>query len=344
MNRKAFLFSVVGVLLIVAFTYSLVAPACNTPKERVDSTTVKQQTPRIKGPVFSPDSAYAHLKKQVLFGPRIPNSPAHVLCGNYLTDQLKRYGLEVTVQQGAATTFDGTKIQMKNIFGQFKPERKERILLLAHWDTRPFADRDSTRTTEPFDGANDGAGSVAVLLEIGRILAQKDPGIGIDILLVDAEDYGAPQNASQVNTTDTWCLGSQYWAQNLKSGYNARFGILLDMVAGKNPIFPREGTSMYFAANVVQKVWNSARDLGYGSVFVEDISGETTDDHLFINQYARIPTIDIVHYDPKLRDYGSFHHRHSDNLDNIDPATMLMVGNVLIDVIYNELPQDQPAN
>jgi Zn-dependent M28 family amino/carboxypeptidase len=189
------------------------------------------------------------------------------------------------------------------------------------------------RQSEPIPGANDGGSGVGVLLEIARVIAQNDPGIGVDILLVDGEDNGDPGGDAE-----TWCLGSQYWAQNRPQGYKADYAILLDMVGAKDAVFPREGTSVYFASGIVEKVWSAAANLGYGNYFVNNIVGQTTDDHLFINMYARIPAIDIVHYDPKRMDYGHFHHRHSDSMEYIDKGTLGAVGHVVLDVLFNEQP------
>jgi hypothetical protein len=118
--------------------------------------------------------------------------------------------------------------------------------------------------------------------------------------------------------------------------YSARFGILLDMVGGVNPVFPREGTSVFFAPQIVEKVWSAAQRMGYGNIFTNDMTGQTTDDHLFVNQYARIPCIDIVHYDPVQHDYPEWHHRQSDNMKIIDKLTLEIVNKVLVDVIWNE--------
>ncbi len=317
--------------LVLAATFFACTP---TPPEKEDGPIPEVKIPRIKGPAFSADSAYAFTKAQVDFGPRTPNSPGHVKCGDYIVSKLKSYGLSVIEQKAPATLWNGIPIMMRNIMGQYKPERKDRILLLAHWDTRLIAENDTARRDQPIDGASDGASGVAVLLEIARILRQSDPNIGVDFLFVDAEDNGNNGGAAE-----TWCLGSQYWAQNMPKGYSARYGILLDMVGAKGATFPREGTSVYFAAGVVEKVWSAAANLGYGHIFTNDITGETTDDHYFINQYARIPTIDIVHYDTQRQRYGHYHHTHSDNMDIIDPATYQVVGNVLVDVIYNENPK-----
>jgi glutaminyl-peptide cyclotransferase len=297
-------------------------PKVDTPK-----------TPRVAGPVFNADSAYAFIEAQVAFGPRVPGTPEHDKCAEWIAGKMKSFGLAVEVQKAPATLYTGRMITMQNIMAQYKPERTTRILLVAHWDTRHIADRDTGRVNEPIDGANDGGSGVAVLMEIGRIIAEKDPGIGVDFLFVDAEDHGQPGG-----DPETWCLGSQYWAQTVKTDYvkTVRYGILLDMVGARGAVFPREGTSVYYASGVVEKVWSAAHNLGYNNYFSNNVIGETVDDNLFINQYARIPCIDIVHYDPAEQDYGPFHHRHTDNMDIIDKATLDAVGKVVVDVIWNE--------
>jgi glutaminyl-peptide cyclotransferase len=299
----------------------------------VDTANKVPPVPRVAAPAFNADSAYEYIRTQVAFGPRVPGSKEHAACAQYIQDKLKSFGLNVTVQKANATLFNGKTVEMQNITGAYKPERTERILLVAHWDTRLMADRDTARVNEPIDGANDGGSGVGVLLEIARVVSQKDPNIGIDFLFVDAEDQGQPSGAAE-----TWCLGSQYWAQNVNSEYvrTVKYGILLDMVGARGAVFPREGTSMYYAASVVEKVWSSAAQLGYGHMFVNSVTGQTVDDNLFISRYSSIPCIDIVHYDPSEQDYGPFHHRHIDNMDIIEKSTLDAVGRVVLDVIYNE--------
>lgn len=305
--------------------------------DKPDTTTVVK-TFRVKGPDFNSDTAFEMVKKQVEFGPRVPGTAGHAKCAVFLQEKMKSYGLTVHVQEGDADML-GTRIRMKNIMASYKPERPVRVLLLAHWDTRKMADRDSVDRDKPIDGANDGASGVAVLLEMARVLTQKDPNIGVDLLLVDAEDNGQPTDTPEdQRKEDTWCLGTQYWAKNKPQGYSPKYGILLDMVGGKNAVFPREGTSVSYAPWLVDKVWTNAAQLGYGSTFTNDRTGATTDDHLYINAIANIPCIDIVHYDPVTQDYMSCHHRHCDNLDNIDKNTMDIVGELLVDLIYNENP------
>ena len=198
-------------------------------------------------PRFNGDSAYYFVEKQVKFGPRVPNSVAHRVTGDYLIDQLKKYGAVVKVQEFEGTTFDNQRLKLRNIIAAFNPKIQKRILLAAHWDTRPFADKDSTKKDPPFDGANDGASGVGVLLEIARQLGKNPPSAGVDIILFDGEDWGEKDGTSDgipppFGLQAWWCLGSQYWAKN-KGNYSAYYGILLDMVGAKGSRFFREGHS-----------------------------------------------------------------------------------------------------
>jgi len=297
---------------------------------------------RIQAPTFQRDSAFAFVAQQVAFGPRVPNSEAHRLTGDWLVQELNRHGAKVTVQAGRVQAYDGTWLDIRNIIGAYNPEATERVLLYAHWDTRPFADKDSVRTREPIDGANDGGSGVGVLLEIARLLKNQPPRVGVDIIFFDAEDYGRPEwdrLSADAQSYREWCLGSQFWAQQPHHfGYRAKYGILLDMVGGKNAVFNREGTSMEYAPHVVQKVWTSAQNLGYGGLFLDEVTPPTVDDNLFISELAGIPSANIVHYELQVRTmgYGAFHHTHQDNLANIDPATLEAVGRVVADVVWNE--------
>jgi len=330
-------------LAFILGTSTLFIGACHTDNTKNNGQT-SADTTHTKTvvtstiPTFNADSAYKFTKTQVDFGPRIPGSVAHEKTLNYIVSNLKADSLQVTIQRSSAKTFDGKTFPFQNITASFDPSNQARIVFFTHWDTRPWADLDSVEPTKPFDGADDGASGVAVLLELARDLRKSNPGIGIDLVFVDLEDYGqqSDEDSKYPKMKDSWCLGSQYWAQNLPSGYSPRFGILLDMVGGKNPLFPMEGTSTIYAQSIIDKVWNVAAELGYGSYFSTQTTGPTTDDHLYINKIAHIPTIDIVHYDVDRGDYPYFHHRHSDNMSVIDPATMQIVGNVLLKVIFSE--------
>ena len=291
-------------------------------------------------PAFNADSAYFYTEKQVSFGPRVPNTSAHDSCGNYLADELRRFGATVIEQETTLQLLDGTPIAIKNIIGSFQPENKDRILLCAHWDSRPFADHDpnSNNWHTPIDGANDGAGAVAVLLEIARQVQIKQPAIGLDIIFFDAEDWGEPNFPTTDKHFGTWCMGSEYWAKNPHvPNYNARFGILLDMVSGLNAQFYKEQISMQHAPQVVQKVWEAAQVLGYDSYFPNQQGGGIEDDHVQIIRFRNIPCIDIIHQDPNsATGFPPYWHTLDDTMKNVDKNTMQTVGQTVLYVLYKE--------
>ncbi len=290
-------------------------------------------------PEFNADSAYAYVERQVAFGYRIPNTPAHLATAAYLADELSRHGATVTVQEGEVIAYDGTRLSIRNIFGAFSPEKQNRILLFAHWDTRPYADNDpdESKHRTPIAGADDGASGVGVLLEIARQIGAQQPGVGVDIAFFDAEDYGEPYWATSAGDDDSWALGSQYWAARPhKSGYRARCGILLDMVGGKDAQFRRELFSNYYAAPLVDQVWKTAKRLGYGNYFVERDGGYINDDHLAVNQYG-IPSIDIIPCNPATATgFPPYWHTLDDTMENIDRATLKAVGQTVLTVIYED--------
>ncbi len=290
-------------------------------------------------PEFDAASAYAFVKAQVEFGPRVPGTPAHEACAAWFVKTLKQWTPDVLVQEFKARAYDGRPLEGKNIIASFDKDKKDRILLCAHWDSRPFADHDPDPANQyrPVMGANDGASGVGVLLEIARCLSLRKPAVGVDVLLLDLEDFGAHRNW-RGSTEDTWGLGSQHWARSPhRPGYTARFGILLDMVGGAAPVFPREGTSLYYAPAVVKKVWAAARALGYEKLFVDRESAPLIDDHLYINQYAGIPTADIIDYDDRRTNgFPDAWHTVGDTLDKIDRHTLAAVGKTVLAVIYGE--------
>lgn len=333
METKKILFSFLGVA-------ALILSSCEDDKNDVKTKTVENKPAKqVNVPDFNADSAYAYTAAQVAFGPRVPGTDAHVACGNWLEAKLKSFGAEVISQTGTVTAYNGKELPMRNIIGSYHPDKKDRLLLFAHWDTRPFADKDEDRQSQPIDGANDGASGVGVLLELARLFQSQSPDMGIDIIFFDTEDYGAPEGGIEAGEYTDWCLGSQFWSKNPHvPGYSARYGILLDMVGGKDAVFPREGTSMYFAPRIVKKVWDTAKEMGYGNYFIDNVSGETIDDHLFVNQLAKIPSIDIVHFhtEGEHLGYGHFHHTHDDTMEGIDKNTLEAVGKVVAKVVYME--------
>ncbi len=317
---------------------------CGGGQEQQTAIPARTAEPLVPTPAFSRDSAYAQVAAQVAFGPRVPNSEGHRRCGDYLLRELRRYGWAVQEQAFVATAFDGTALQSRNIIGTINPTARRRVLLCAHWDTRPFADHDEdeSRRDEPILGANDGGSGVAVLLEVARLIGADtafSADLGLDIIFFDAEDYGPPDHRqSGDRQPDAWCLGSQHWARNPHvPGYSAYYGILLDMVGGRDARFMLEETSMRYAPSVMRRVWDIGQRLGHGGYFRNEPASGIIDDHYYINTIIKIPTIDIIHYDP-IYDHYFTHtwHTHDDTLENIDPTTLGVVGQTVLQTLYQE--------
>jgi len=288
---------------------------------------------------FDADSAFSYVKKQTDFGPRVSNSQANKQCAFWLESSLKRFAPEVKVQSFDAKAYNGTILHLKNIIGIFNPAAGKRILLCSHWDSRPYADNDPdiANHRKPIDGANDGASGVGVLLEIARQFSLKSPSIGVDIVFFDGEDYGSPQD-EQSQVEDDWCLGSQYWSRNPHvPAYSARFGILLDMVGAPSATFTKEGVSMYYAPDYVNRVWHIASQLGYDSYFVNDETAAIIDDHSYINDLRQVPTLDIIHHDATTQStFYKYWHTLGDNIEGIDKQTLMAVGQTVLTTVYQE--------
>ncbi len=317
------------ILAFVLFLFS-----CQESKRKKRNTAKKKYQ---EIPIFNSDSSYNFVKKQVDFGPRVPNTSAHKKCGNYLAESLKKYSDNIIIQETTVKSYDGKNLQIKNIIGEFNVEETNRFLLAAHWDSRPFADAEENQDLrkKAILGANDGASGIGVLLEIARLLKKTPPiNFGVDIIFFDAEDYG------EANSTNlrTWCLGSQYWAKNQhREDYYAKYGIVLDMVGGKNAVFTREAISMKYAPYFMDKVWNNAVKISYSDYFsFERTQFIGTDDHEIINIFANIPCIDIVQYEEKNKSFADYWHTHNDNMKSIDKNTLKAVGQTVLQTIFTE--------
>lgn len=292
------------------------------------------------------DSLYAYVSAQTSLGPRTPGSDAHSRCAAMLQARLRLAGAEVSTDAGSGTLADGTSIPFVNILGRFNgTDSTRRILLLAHYDTRPWADEDPDQANHnrPIDGANDGASGVAVLLEVARHIAAKTPAVGIDILFTDAEDSGqsAPDNADYATALryeNTWCIGTQHWVRNMPyqvgSADAPQYAILVDMVGAPGAVFAKEYFSMRSAPQVVNKVWDAAARRGYGDMFVQRQGNPINDDHIHIIR-AGIPAIDIIDAG-RPEGFTPGWHTLADNIDNIDRRTLTAVAQVLLDIIYSE--------
>lgn len=278
-------------------------------------------------PAFDEENSFQYLLAQVAFGPRNPGSEGHQNCRNYLVNELKKFTSRVNEQ--AFLHYDGLTgrtLTLTNIIAQFNPGTEPRILLSAHWDTRPRADRDPdpANRNRPILGANDGASGVAVLLEVARQLSLNPPPIGVDIVFFDGEDYG------REGYSDEYFLGSRYFVKNNQTFF-PRYAILLDMVGDKNLKIPIEGNSWQFAPDVVHKVWKQAEMSGKNQ-FINTVDGFINDDHVILNQ-GGIPAIDIIDFA-----YPDESHRYwhtlQDTPDKCSPQSLGVVGEVLLALIY----------
>ena len=319
--------------------------SCNTETKKAEETKQPEvktvEVEHVTAPAFNQDSAYSFIKVQADMGPREPGSKAHEKAAAYFENKFKEYGADVMVQKATVTTFDQKKWLSKNIIASFNPENTSRVMLCAHWDSRPFCDEDSNKANakKACPGVNDGASGAGILIEVARILVKQKPNIGIDIMLWDMEDYGKDQIESPYEMEDDWCLGSQYWSKTPhKQGYTARFGILLDLVGTKNVVFPQEQNSVFYASSFVNKIWSTANNLGYSNYFIRKQTNPITDDHMYINKIAGIPCVDIIGYDPDKHRFFAEHHTLADDIKLIDKNTLKAVGQTVLEVIYNEQP------
>jgi glutaminyl-peptide cyclotransferase len=282
-------------------------------------------------PSYIGKNAYTYVEKQVSFGPRNPGSAGHKLALNYLKNELTKYADGVKLQNFSYPGYNET-LDLSNIIAEFNPNAKNRIMLAAHWDTRPRAEesKDTSKQSLPILGANDGGSGVGVLLELARVLKEKKIDYGIDIVLLDGEDYGKKSDLGN------YCLGAKYFAANL-GDYKPAFGILLDMVGDKEASFPKEGQSINYAPDIVNMIWGMANQIGAGTFSNADYP-EIYDDHVALNQ-GGIRTVDIIDIeligadtpDPR-RNYW---HTNNDTMENISAETLQQVGDVLVNIIYS---------
>ncbi len=308
--------------------------SCKTAKKGEENAATATE---IKKPQYSADSAFGFVEKQVAFGNRIPGTASHQACRDYLVQKLSAYCDTVILQSTTVKLFDGKTVPCYNIIGTFNADAARRMLLSAHWDTRPYADQDIQDKTKAIAGANDGGSGVGVLLEVARQLRMQRPEYGIDIIFFDVEDWGQPEFSMLPPSENSYCLGSQYWSRNTHiRGYTAQQGILLDMVGGKGATFTLEGTSMRYAPEFMQKVWTLAAELGHGNSFVKTETPPIIDDHYYINTILGIPTIDIIHHDASTPSgFPHYWHTHNDDMSNVDKTSLSAVGETILAVIYN---------
>jgi hypothetical protein len=305
-------------------------------KKPNDTSDISQNPPANFKVDFDENLAYTYIDKQVSFGPRSPGSAGHAACAAWIMEELKKMTDSSYVQEFDAITYDGKKYKGKNLIAKLNPANTNRILLCAHWDTRPIADHDSKDQSKPILGANDAGSGVGIILSILDNLKKNKSTMGVDIVFFDIEDYGQPENSGLPPMENSWCLGSQYWGKNYSEMIRPRWGILLDMVGGKNATFLKEELSMQYASNLQNRIWNNAESLGFKSTFIPEAMSSIQDDHLYVNTLTGIPTVDIIHYKQNNGGFADYWHTHNDNMNSVDKSTLKIVGTSVLYTMIEE--------
>ncbi len=320
--QRLFVLLLCGVLFLVSCE--------DEPNNKVDEPQTLKESP-----TFSAEHAYDYIKTQLAFGPRVPGTSAQLKCASFIEDEIRKYCDTVFVQKTTVSQpISNNTYRCINIIGSIHPKALYRVLILAHWDTRPWADMDDKDKTKPILGADDGASGVGVMLAMARAIQEgniKLEDVGVDFLFVDVEDVGKTEWSEL-----SYSLGTQYWAKNPHvPNYKANYGICLDMVGARNAQFLLEGFSRQYADDKQRNIWDIANRLGYGQYFLYQNGGAITDDHVVVNEMANIPCVDIIN----LQDgggFGPYWHTHDDNLDIIDKRTLKAVGQTVLQVLYEE--------
>ena len=325
--------STIPILIASVF---LILSACNDSVNKNQAETNNSKPiPQVKVPAFNADSAYSYVAYQTTLGPRTPGSEAQTNCAKWMLAELKQFCDTVYEQKTTVKSGDGKMLPCINLIGVINPAAPKRILLLTHWDSRPWADNDTKDKDKPIIAADDAGSGVGILIEVAREIQQQhlSANTGIDILFTDVEDYGRSEWGEE-----SYCLGTQYWAHNPHvAGYKAAYGILLDMVGARNAQFPLEGLSSQFATDIQQKVWQAAGHAGFSSFFTYTNAASITDDHVPVNRITGIKTIDIINLstDPD-KPFAPHWHTHADDINIIDKTTLKAVGQTLLQTIYEE--------
>ncbi|MCX4331146.1 MAG: M28 family peptidase [Muribaculaceae bacterium] len=311
-----------------AAAFAIASAGCSKPARQAETATSHSDGE----PQFSADSAFTYLARQVAFGPRVANSAAHEACASWIASELARHGADTVIVQRADIEGFGPAA---NIMGRFNAGAARRVLLLAHWDSRPWADEDPdpANHARPIDGANDGASGVAVLLEMARLMGRELPTVGVDLLFVDAEDAGS------AGDDDSWALGTQYWVEHMPYGVSEPmpdYAVLLDMVGGTGATFPRELFSDVNCRPLTARIWSLARKIGLAERFPDVTGGAVNDDHIPLIR-AGIPAVDIIETNnPQTGSFNPTWHTMADNIENIDPAALGDAGKLVTTLIYSE--------
>ena len=279
-----------------------------------------------ENPVFDSESAWKYLIAQCDFGPRNPGSSGAKACQDYLEAELKKYSAVVTLQP--FTHYDSRlkkTFYMNNIIADFGIGTGPKIVLCAHWDTRPRADMDpnpANRNT-PILGANDGASGVAALLEMARLFSLHPPPVPVQIIFFDGEDYG--------RSGENWdyLLGSKYFAKTIDPA-DYRYAVLLDLMGDEDLELKREYNSYKFARELQDKIWSIARKIG-SYQFTNRMTSPIIDDNLSFIEVG-IPAVDIIDFEYE------YWHTIEDTPEHCSQESLDAVGRVVVELIYSESP------
>ena len=281
---------------------------------------------------FDGDSAFSWLEKQCEFGPRNPGSKGYFDCKDFFIQNLMDFSDTVFTQNFTYTELrDNNTYALSNIIAEFNVNSERHILLGAHWDTRPWADRDFNPSNRsiPIIGANDGASGVAVLMELAKMFKSNPPPVNVTLVLFDGEDLGVE------GIPDSYAQGSQYFAKNLPI-QKPDFGIVLDMIGDRILEIPIERNSYRIAPDIVNELWNIAEKLKL-SAFQNRLGYDVYDDHIPLWEFAEIPAIDLIDLNyPNQR--MNYWHTLDDIPQNCSPESLDQVGSLLTNYIYSLTP------
>jgi glutaminyl-peptide cyclotransferase len=300
---------------------------------------------RFSGPktAFDGQAALSYVKPQIAFGPRVPGTPAHEKEADWIIAEMKKRTDSIVVQSWTQTTAKGQKLPMRNIIARFNPTASQRVLYLTHWDTRPTADDDTNfgKRASSFDGANDGASGVALFMALADVFKKTPPSVGVDLLFVDGEDWGTFDSDSSGNYPDA-LFGSQYFASHLPDpNYKPLYGVLFDMIGDADLQIYQEAFSVQYAPEVVQRVWQTASELGYSDYFIAQPGIQITDDHRPLQnkglhvidvldiQYGPLPAV----HDATTLSSPNYHHTTQDTFDKLSARSLQIVGDVAVTLV-----------
>lgn len=321
------------VRMLILFCLAATLIGCDQVKERFGGPKT----------AFDGKAALEYTRQQLQFGPRTPGTPAHEKAGDWIIDQMKKRADTVIVQSWTQTTANGTKLPLRNIIARFNPAASQHVLYLTHWDTRPTADEDPNfgNRARPILGANDGAAGVGMFIELGDVLKKTPPSVGVDLLFTDGEDWGNFDADSSGHFADA-LFGSQYFADHLPSpNYKPMFGVLWDMIGDSDLQMFEEANSVQSAPEVVNKVWQTAADLGYSKYFLQQPGIGITDDHVpLLDKGLRVADVIDFQYGPLPPGYTasttpnpSYHHTMQDTFDKLSAHSLQVVGDVAVTLV-----------